>query len=284
MRQTVLASCLVALAVPVLAAQQAQPRAARTGSTSGTELVIIATDHAFQAPDQVDAGLVNVRLFNRGKEMHHVIVIKVDRLDRISQLSDYLRKNDWNVPWMTPMGGPEAVVSGGVSSATMVLEPGRYILACVVSSPTTHRQHFMDGMIRELSVVKPPGGPVAARLPAAEVTLKMYEWNFDLDGPLFAGRRTIRVENTGKFEHQVWLVRLLPGKSVEQAMRWAEYPEGPAPFDPVGGTTGLGPGRSVNLSVDLMAGDYALLCTLFNPLSKKTHSAHGMVKPIRVVN
>lgn len=281
-------ACSLALllcAASSLPAQTQRPQGPRGGVIQGNELVVVATDFRFEAPEQVDAGLVNIRLFNRGKEMHHLIVIKVDRLDRISSISDYLRANDWNVPWMHPLGGPESVGPGGVSSASMVLEPGRYVLACVVASPTTHRMHFMDGMIRELSVVKPPAGtPTRTTLPATEITLKLFEWNFTLDGPLFAGRRTIRVENIGKFEHHVWIVRLNPTTTIEQAVKWAENPLGPAPFEAVGGTTGLGPGRSVNIAVDLLPGDYAFLCTLFNPLSKKTHSAHGMIKPIRIVN
>jgi hypothetical protein len=246
--------------------------------------VVIATDHQFEAPEQVDAGLVNIRLFNRGTEMHHLVVIKVDRLDRVPQIQEILRSNNWNEPWMQALGGPESVAPGAVSTASMLLEPGRYILACVVSSPATHRQHFMDGMIRELAVVKAPGATVRAALPPTEISLKLFEWNYQLDGPLFAGRRTIRVENIGKFEHHAWVVRLLPGRTIEQATKWAESPGGPAPFEPVGGTTGLAPGKSVNITLDLIPGDYALLCTLFNPLSKKTHSAHGMIKAIRVVN
>lgn len=282
--RVVLLLVLSIAAVSEVASQTPRPRAPRSGGISGTELVVIATDFAFDAPEQVDAGLVNVRLFNRGKEMHHVVVIKVDRLVRISQIAEILKANKWNEEWMQALGGPEAVNPGGVSTASMVLEPGRYVLACVVASPSTHKAHFMDGMIRELSVVKPVAAPARAALPATEVSLKLFEWNYQLDGPLFAGRRTLRVENIGKFEHHAWIVRLLPGKTIEQATRWAEDPSGAAPFEPVGGTTGLQPGRSVNITVDLTPGDYALLCTLFNPLSRKTHSAHGMIKPFRVVN
>jgi hypothetical protein len=271
----------VASSVPAEAQRAATPRA---DGLQGNDLVIVATDHAFEAPEQVDAGLVNIRLFNRGKEMHHVLLIRVDRLDRIPLIADYLRKNDWSVPWMHPVGGPESVGPGGVATASLVLEPGRYVLACVVASPATHRLHFMDGMIRELSVVKGPTSSPRAELPKADVTLQLFEWNFNLSGQLFAGRRTIRVDNIGKFEHHVWIVRLNEGKTTADATRWAEDPKGPPPFEPVGGTTGLGPGRSINVTVDLLPGDYALLCTLFNPLSRKTHSAHGMIKPIRVVH
>ncbi|MGQ0647660.1 MAG: hypothetical protein ACT4P7_08805 [Gemmatimonadaceae bacterium] len=282
--RTVYATCLAATAAAWLPAQEPRPRAPRIGQIPGNEFVVIATDHSFEAPEHVDAGLVNVRLFNRGKELHHLVVIKVDRLDRVSQISEYLRDNDRNVPWMTPLGGPESVGPGGVSSAIMALEPGRYVLVCMVVSPTTRRQHFMDGMIRELSVVKPPGTTVPARLPETEISLKLFEWDFTLGGPLFAGRRTIRVENVGKFEHHVWFVRLLPGTSFEQAVSWAESSMGPTPFEPVGGTTWLEPGRSVNVTVDLIPGDYALICTLANPLSRKPHSAHGMARSLRVVN
>lgn len=286
MRPNRVLSLAVLATIPVALWSQspASQRPPRLGGIAGNELVIVATDHHFEAPDQVDAGIVNIRLFNRGSEMHHVVVIKVDRLDRISQIREILRANTWNEPWMQALGGPESVAPGGVSSASMVLETGRYILACVVSSPSTHRQHFMDGMISELAVVKPPGPQARAALPATEVSIKMFEWNYQLDGPLFAGRRTIRVENIGKFEHQMWVVRLLAGRTIEQATKWAENPSGPAPFEPVGGTTGLAAGKSVNITLDLIPGEYALLCTLFNPLSKKPHSAHGMIKPLRIVS
>jgi hypothetical protein len=286
-RALAFASLVFLTQFPVTSAGQSQrqpaQRAPRTGGIPGNELVIVATDFQFQAPEQVDAGLVNIRLFNRGKEMHHVLVIKVDRIDRVNQIAQELRDNNWSAPWMHPLGGPESVGPGGVASASMILEPGRYILACIVASPATHRQHFMDGMIRELAVLK-PATSVATSLPAAEATVKLFEWNFSLSGPVQAGRRTIRIENIGKFEHHVWFVRLFPGRTVQQAVRWAENPLGPVPFEPVGGTTGLGPGRSVNVTLDLSPGEYALLCTLFNPLSKKSHSAHGMFLPLTVTD
>lgn len=269
-------------------AAQGRPATAATPATPApspaNEVVVVATDFRFEAPASVDAGLVNFRLFNRGRELHHLLVIRIDRMAKTSEIAELLKANDWNVPWMHALGGPESVAPGGVSSASMVLEPGRYVLACVVSSPSTHRQHFMDGMIRELLVVKAPGPTRRAMLPNAAAKVTLFEWNFTFEGTLAAGRRDIRVENIGRFEHQMWIVRMSPGRTLDEAVKWAENPQGVAPFESVGGTTGLGPGRSINITVDLLPGDYALLCTLYNPLSRKTHSAHGMIKPFRVVN
>ena len=110
----------------------------------GAELVVVVTDKALEVPSQVDAGLVNVRLFNRSSGPQHVSILKVDRLDRVASISEYLRSGDWNVPWINRMGGPEAVLPGGVSSVAMVLEPGRYVVA-------------------QLPILSKPGGPLLLR-------------------------------------------------------------------------------------------------------------------------
>jgi len=259
----------------------ARPQQPRPGGIPGSELVIVVTDKGFDAPEQVDAGLVNVRLFNRSRDQQHFSILKVDRLDRVDQISGYLRAGDWNVPWINRMGGPESTPSGGVSSVSMVLEPGRYVIAQLPVNPTPGSA-LIRSEVQELSVTKRPGVNAVPTLPATEVTVKMFEWNYTIEGPLHAGRRTIRVQNTGQFEHQLWIVRLNEGKGLADAVKWAEKPSGPPPFEGVGGTTNLARGRSVNVTVDLLPGDYALLCETYNPLSKRLHSEHGMIKSIRV--
>lgn len=246
----------------------------------GSELVVVVGDKQLEVPSQVDAGLVNVRLFNRSSGSQHISLLKIDRLDRLAVIADYLRSGDWNVSWINRMGGPESTPPGGVSSVSMVLEPGRYVIAQLPISPTPGGPLIL-GDLEELAVIGRPVG-AATMLPPTGATVSMYEWNFDITGVLNAGRRTIRVENKGQFEHQVWIVRLKPGQGLEQAVRWAEQPSGEPPFEGVGGTTPLGTKRAVNVTVDLLPGDYALLCVTWNPLSKRLHSKHGMSKAIRV--
>ena len=278
------ASTLAAQATPPGKPQQARrtPSLARSASP-GAELVIVATDKSFDAPAEVDAGLVNVRLFNRSSSMQHVSILKVDRLDRLASISDYLRSGDWNVAWINRMGGPEAAPPGGVSSTSMILEPGRYVVAQLPSAYKPGAQLILSD-VEELAVVRRAGANRAELLPPTDVTLTMFEWNFTLEGPLNAGRRTIRVDNKGQFEHDVAIVRLLPGRSIDQAVKWADNPMGPAPYEGAGGTSNLARGRSVNITVDLLPGDYVLLCTTYNPLSKQLHTRHGMIKQIRVTH
>lgn len=281
---TVTLSLALAIGGPLLAQAKPAPRRTavqRTGGIQGSELLIVATEKGFEAPAQVDAGLVNIRLFNRSSGPRHFSILKVDRLDRVDRVSAYLRAGEWNVPWINRMGGPESTPPGGVSSVSMVLEPGRYVIAQIPLNPAPSGP-LIQGEVQELSVTLRPGSVVPASLPTTEVVIKMFEWSYAIEGPLNAGRRTIRVDNSGQFEHQVWMVRLLPGKGIADAVKWAEKPSGAPPFEGVGGTTNLARGRSVNITVDLLPGDYALLCETYNPLSKQLHSQHGMVKSIRV--
>jgi hypothetical protein len=248
----------------------------------GAELVVVATDFHFDAPEQVDAGLVNIRLVNRGREPHHILVMKINRLVRLSEISDALKANDWSPPWLQALGGPESVLPGATSSASLMLEPGRYVIACVVGSPLSHRHRFMEGMIQELAVVSPGRSWYRTALPPAEITVKLNEWNYEVSAPIHAGRRTIRVANFGKREHQLAFVRLLPGRTAAEAMKWVDAPSGPAPFEVAGGTTGLSPSEAVNVDVDFVPGEYLLLCMLYDPLGRKSHIELGMVKRVIV--
>ncbi|MEO6443695.1 MAG: hypothetical protein ABIZ91_04880 [Gemmatimonadaceae bacterium] len=273
------------IALPALAQKPTVPRpqAPRAGGITGSEYVIVATDQGVEAPSQVDAGLVNMRLFNRSRGMPHFVLLKVDRLDRLSAISDYLRTGDWNVPWINRMGGPESPPIGGVSSVSMVLEPGRYVLAQLPPAPVTPGQPFILGDVHEVAVTMQAGADLATELPRTEAKLTLSEWKLDLEGPLGAGRRTLRIVNKGQFEHRITVVRLLSGRTTEQAVKWAERPVGPPPYESAGGTANIAGGRSVNVAVDLIPGDYVFLCTTYNPLSRKLHTQHGMVKQVRVL-
>jgi len=55
-----------------------------------------------------------------------------------------------------------------------------------------------------------------------------------------------------------------------------------SPGSVTAGSPAGGPPGKVNVTVDLMPGDYALLCVTYNPLSRQLHSQHGMIRALRV--
>jgi hypothetical protein len=278
------AGVLATLLVPSVSLALQQSRAPRTGIIQGTELVVVSTDQGLDVPTQVDAGLVNIRLFNRGKALHSVILVKVDRLDRLASIAEFLRNNDWNVSWLKAMGGPGRITPGGISSAIVAVEPGRYLLADLGDGPPQGRLTRSNDFLRELSVVKGPGPAVVPTLPPTELTISMTNWAFHVTGALYAGRRTIRVANESPLDHNLWVVRLLPGRSAQDVMQWLAQPKAAMPFEPAGGTTAVGAGRAINVPLDLLPGEYVLICGLLNPLSQKTHAAHGMFKLLTVTH
>jgi hypothetical protein len=64
------------------------------------------------------------------------------------------------------------------------------------------------------------------------VTIKLIDYDFQSSAPLTAGRQTILVQNAGPQLHKIVLVKLAPGKKVEDLAHWAETMKGPPPGKP----------------------------------------------------
>jgi hypothetical protein len=139
--------------------------------------------------------------------------------------------------------------------------------------------HLMKGMVHPLRVVG-PSREVAE--PAADVVMKLVDFDFQLLAPLAAGRHTIRVENAAGQPHEVVFIRLHPGKTPEDFVAWGDKPEGPPPGAGFGGMSGIVPGAHGFATVDLPAGDYLLICFFTDAKDGKPHYAHGMMKMIKV--
>jgi hypothetical protein len=91
------------------------------------------------------------------------------------------------------------------------------------------------------------------------------------------------VENAGPQPHELVLLKLAPGKKVEDFASWAEKGmKGPPPAEPLGGVTFLDKGARGSFTADLTAGDYGLICFVPDSKDGKPHLAHGMMKTIKV--
>jgi uncharacterized cupredoxin-like copper-binding protein len=245
-------------------------------------LTITAMDYAFRAPATVPAGVTTVRLVNRGTQLHHV---QLNRLEDGRTVQDMLR--DWkpgvsNPSYMTGDGGPTAAMGGQTLEGVVVLQPGRYALICWVPAPDG-QLHLHKGMFAQIEVT---GEPVAVPppLPAADVVVTMQDYGYRLP-EVRAGRRVFRVFNAGPQAHELVMVRLAPGRTARDAAAWAERGQtGEAPGAMVGGVAALTPGRVSQFAVDVVPGEYALVC--FVPDQKdgrgRPHTEHGMLRQFTV--
>jgi hypothetical protein len=262
-----LAACALALA------------ACRSPAPGGNVVTVTAHDFVFEAPAEIPAGLTTFQLVNRGPSLHHLQLIKLGEGKTGDDFVAALKAGGPPPMWATLAGGPNPPEPGSTTSATLMMEPGSYAIVCFVPAPDG-MPHLMKGMVQALKVTGT--SQTGAAEPAADVVMKLVDFDFQLSAPIKAGRHTIRVENTGAQPHEVAFIRMKPGKTGADFAAWGEKPEGPAPGEVYGGITGIMPGSHAFANVDLPAGDYALICFVPDMKDGKAHFEHGMMKMIQV--
>ena len=102
---------------------------------------------------------------------------------------------------------------------TQYLEPGSYVWICPVEDEAGE-PHFGKGEVKSFAVhaVAPGADPAAA--PEADATVRLLDFSFEVPAPLTAGKHTVRVENAGVEPHDLVLMKLAPGKTIEDVERW----------------------------------------------------------------
>lgn len=280
----VLAACRAANSEQRAAAHTtATPAASRSSPAPATPaadtVTITARDYVFDAPNTVPAGLTTIRLINRGPSLHHVQLIKLDSGKTLEDFLAALKAGGPPPRWASMAGGPNPPQPGSSASATVMLQPGNYAITCFVPA-ADGMPHLMKGMARPLTVTassRPSGTE-----PAADVTVKLVDYDFQLARPLTHGRHTLRIENDGAQPHEIAIVRLAPGTSPSDFAKWGEHPTGPEPGTMLGGVSGIMPGMHAFITVDLPPGEYGLICFLPDGKDGKPHYEHGMEKEIKI--
>ncbi|HEX8726078.1 MAG TPA: hypothetical protein VF737_11885 [Gemmatimonadaceae bacterium] len=257
-----------------LAACASQEKPAATAQPAApTAVTIHAKDFAYQAPDSVPAGYVAFTLVNDGPDLHHATIVKLDSGKTAADLEAAL-KNPGPLPgWAMPIGGPNAPAPGQSANATLSLAPGSYVMICFVDVPGGV-PHFAKGMVHPFTVY---GTASNAPAPAADIDLTLVDYGFQFSKPLTAGHHVFSVTNHGPQPHEVELVKLAPGKTVQDFLAWLQKPDGPPPAAPIGGVAFESPGRTTSFSADLTAGTYVSICFVPDAKDGKPHFMHGMM-------
>jgi hypothetical protein len=238
-------------------------------------VTVTANDYSFSAPDTIPAGLTEIRLQNRGKEMHHVFLLRLDGGKTMSDLFGAMQPDGPLPSWAREVGGPNTPGPGGESSAILRLAAGRYAMICVIPS-SDGKPHVMKGMAKEVIVTPAASNTASANLRIG-ATMTLLDYAFKLSQPLQAGRQTIRVRNDAAQGHEVVVVRLQPGKSPTDMLAWMEKMEGPPPAAPIGGSTPMAHGEENLITIDFTPGEYGLICFAPDAKDGKPHFMHGMV-------
>lgn len=241
------------------------------------EMAVMARDFAFDIPDTVPAGVTAIRLTNQGTDLHHFALIK---LADGKTLDDLLAEARAEVlpSWAIAVGGPNVAPPGGETAVYVDLEPGNYAALCVIPA-SDGIPHVAKGMSTSFTVVP---SDVRTKGPDADIVLTLMDYDFQFSKPLTSGEHVLEVRTAPGQDHELVLIQLAPGKSLNDMLGWVAKPVGPPPGKPIGGTVGLAAGRVNKVPLNLEPGDYALICFFPDHKDGKAHFEHGMMKQITV--
>ena len=250
-------------------------------------VTIIASEYAFGVPDTIPAGPTTFVLVNRGDELHHASLVRLGDGKTVADFQSALEaamKNHTPPPaWVGFVGGPNAVTPGDTVTTTQTLEPGSYVFVCWIPS-ADGVLHVMKGMLHSMVVSAATTRAGAGAGPAADLSIKLTDYDFLLSRPLVAGTHVVQVENAGAQAHEIVIAALPPGKTLRDFLVWERAGEkGPLPTGRwLGGVSTIDAGGQAQFTATFAPGSYLLLCFWPDARDGMPHLVHGMAKEVTV--
>jgi hypothetical protein len=268
----------------LLCASACAQKKSETNAAMPPEVHFTAKDFAFEGPDTISSGWTTVVLHNDGPTLHHIMFLHLTQGKTIADFKAAvaaMKPTDMMPPmWAVPAGGVNPPMPGSDTRAIVDIQPGDYAIVCIVDIPD-HVPHMMKGMIKGLTVT--PSSGAAATEPVADVTVDAVDFAFAPSAPLTAGHHLIKFENKGTQPHELELVKLGEGKTMDDLAKWGATYQGPLPGTSLGGAAPMMPGQVEYIPLDLTPGNYAMLCFVPDPTKNNMpHLAEGMVRQFTI--
>jgi hypothetical protein len=299
-RRSILSSC-AAVAVAALVAgcggDDDQNDAPSSAPANPISFAISATAEgkrkAMTIASTIQSGLVTMTLTNSDTVPRSAQLLRIVGDHSIDEVVKVVTGDGEEIPtWIQDGGGVPAVKPGASASASQVLAPGRYVLVDDEEGQGANAKSNAElGATGEFTVT---GERSRARLPAQPATItaldakqgKKETYGFRLEG-LKAGVNEIHFQNTGSELHHALLAPLRKGATIAQAKQLftsSQAPSGPpaVDFSKIVGTKVIDAGIEQNVTLDLAAGRYAVICFISDREGGKSHVEKGMIEEVEV--
>ena len=240
------------------------------------EFIVSVAGGSVTAPATAGPGWTRLRVTEDG-EGHILVVFRLH--DGVpADASAFLAALDTargTPPAAIALGGPEMGDSGEV---VLRFRPGTHVIACVRRGEDGHR-HGSRGEAKVFVVAGDADSSGADSVPVATQTVRMLDFAYGGSDRWPAGAQLLRIENAGREDHQLRLVRLHDGTTVSAWMN-AEEPGDHA--TDIAGVARIGPSEAAYLRLDLAPGTYVLYCLVPDLAEGRPHVALGMLKVVQV--
>jgi len=265
---------VVMLAAAVVVAACSAPAA----PVAMPEVTVEVSDAGISAPAEMPAGLVAVTVNNSTQAPTGPIFARLNEGVSQEQFMEALMADESGmaaIALVTLLGGAQA--GAGESVRTVFdLKPGNHIAL-----------GFGEGPPQLANFTVATGSGAAPAAPAAAVNVDLIDFQFTMPEQVKAGAQTWQIENKGEQWHEMAVLKLNEGVTVQDvlAMMMSETPpDGPPPYEEMAFWAPMSAGERAWMDVDLPAGEYTVLCFLpdFASDPPKSHLEHGMVRTLTV--
>jgi len=279
MHRKAVAPCILAVGLLLVAGCGDEGGGDETRSLSIEATEPAKDSYRIEAPESIEAGLVDVEFTNSGKLEREAQFIKIEgnhTTEEALAAFDKVLRGGAAPPWFRARGGVGTTAPGGTATITQRLQPGSYII--IDSGEPEGRDvqpHYRQGAVAELAVT---GDPSDADLPTPDATITAAEYEFNPAG-LKAGKNRIEFRNAGAQWHHLVVARMNPDATIGDVKRFFETEEGRPPLEEenLEETAVIDGGEAQLTEVDLTPGNYALVCFIPDRAGGPPHAAKGMI-------
>jgi hypothetical protein len=252
-------------------AVDATPAKSGGGADIANAMTITAPGMSYDVSGDLRPGVAAITFKNTDDESHMMVVARLndgvtrDQFEKALESPDESAVNSLLAdPQDTGYGTPAELGPGQQSTViTQNLKEGNYATICFFTTDDG-TPHFAMGMIGEFKVT---GEPSTDEKPDSDGTITIDDKAITMpDG--FEGKGTFAVENTGAKVHNIQLVKLDDGATIEGYLQGVNEMMGNGKSVDnakggllMGGVDVVEPGQMVWLELDLPAGNYGYLST-----------------------
>ncbi len=260
-------------------------------SSEPAQLTVTASEpsegkYAFDVPDEVEGGTVQLTFKNTGAQGHEFAIVRVTDGTTADQLvQDLFAEEGAPIPdsLIGAPGGGGGTAPGATNVSTISLEKGTYVYFCTFQEGD-EPPHYVNGMLGEFTV-----NDVASTAPApdTDASIEPSEYKFDVSG-LKAGENSITFANKGEQFHHVIAVPMAEGATLDEAVTFlsseGDGSEGPPPvdFDKEQDVAVTGPGEAQVVNMTFESGSYVFLCFITDKEGGPPHFTKGMVQQVDI--